>query len=506
MTSIPYDPSLVLGQLVYPNQIEELMEQAEIQKPQDRANDKFNTMVLSVYKFERIFQQMINMGVEGKNLEELRKQKGAVKAEMVASAIDLGKTTIVAQQKIFEYKMARQQKQISMSIESPIDFPNSPVIQFPASFDTMKFDVQMFRNEEMDQSSSAHASSVATKVGLAVMGTNPSDGAQYTVGVDASFSSSHSMAQTAEKHEIDSTIVITCVASHRMADLIEPCILHPVKLLNSWNALFPNDQLQTDPQRMFMVAMEADAEDRKESPEGNNAISLLSGCTKSSSFIGYVHILKSDETTSKQRSDSVASALQVSIERDWQVQSMSGNFGVSASAQSTAASLLSTSGLQNSCSFTVTGVIPTIECHTVETTVKKMQPDSQTVMKQLGTLNEATNSGAIIEKGDRASDNVGEAKIGGQFISLNNEYLKESVSALSEYDKTQNQVIDLNSMWTAFDDYRDKVREGNCGVPNNFFIKQIKKEDVAKNYIRTFYPNGGTGPEAMKGALGQQSS
>ena len=50
MTSIPFDPGLVLGNIVEMTRIAELEEVAELQEPINVANDKLNSLILSQYK------------------------------------------------------------------------------------------------------------------------------------------------------------------------------------------------------------------------------------------------------------------------------------------------------------------------------------------------------------------------------------------------------------------------------------------------------------------------
>lgn len=510
MTSIPYAPGLELGQIVVQKRIDQLMEIAEIQKPLDRANDKFNSMALMVYKYSAILDQMVAMGVEGEGLMELKNEMQAVKKEMALSAFDLVKQTMITEQKKFNLKMKHAQTAISISVESPVDFANSPVIKFQSSFNTFKFDIQFVRNEMNDQSSSTHASNVTTKLhasARAVDPTSPDGPTMYSGSLSVGVSKLANQAETAEYHDVDSTIIITASATHAQADILDPLILHPVKALDCWNAMFPEDQLKTDPQSVLKAALGGEDEKGGSEQDKNkdNAITLISGCTKGSSFIGYVHIFKSEKTTSFQSSESLAASLSQSISRQSFISALGVSSSFSDTASETTKNLLSSSQVSNSCSFVITGCCPSIESNTVETTVKTLQPSAEEVMKQLGAI-AAETSGKVKPEPERSllgdMINLATGKKGGQHIAMNNEYLTNVVSALGEHDKRQNQVIDINSMWTAFTDYIAQCKQGDIGVPINFFLKRVDKPAVAKNYIRTFYPNGATGEDAARGAFG----
>eukprot|EP00547_Thalassionema_nitzschioides_P002264 CAMPEP_0194217900 /NCGR_PEP_ID=MMETSP0156-20130528/22495_1 /TAXON_ID=33649 /ORGANISM="Thalassionema nitzschioides, Strain L26-B" /LENGTH=68 /DNA_ID=CAMNT_0038947061 /DNA_START=23 /DNA_END=229 /DNA_ORIENTATION=+ len=56
---------------------------------------------------------------------------------------------------------------------------------------------------------------------------------------------------------------------------------------------------------------------------------------------------------------------------------------------------------------------------------------------------------------------------------------------------------------TAFEDYVNKAIEGSCGVPTAYYMKDLHKADIAKCYIKRFFPNGATSQkQAMAGQLG----
>ena len=121
------------------------------------------------------------------------------------------------------------------------------------------------------------------------------------------------------------------------------------------------------------------------------------------------------------------------------------------------------------------------------------------------TTSSAINGASSGNVNKTMSESAGDAATGNSFIELNNEHLTNAVSALGDETRITNQVIDTNSMMTAFQDYVNKCIEGNCGVPINFFLKELTKPQIAKIYIRKFYPNGATNrKDAMKGQLGQE--
>lgn len=104
-------------------------------------------------------------------------------------------------------------------------------------------------------------------------------------------------------------------------------------------------------------------------------------------------------------------------------------------------------------------------------------------MGQLSAIQSATDTDVT-----SVSSEANKAKSGAQFIALNNGYIKEVVSNLSEVENKDNQMIDVNSLMTAFDDYVVKAAAGDAGVPINFFIKSISKAQIAKAWMKKFSP------------------
>lgn len=488
MTSIPADRGLNLGQIVPLWRIRQLQAIAELQNPVDLANDRLNNLTLSNYKIAMVFQQMVNMKVNLFSLGKLRAEMFALKAEMADAAIDLGAQIMIAERAIraLKAKVFKQTK-ITAMIESPIDFSLSKCEQFPLSFDSLKFDVQFFQVQTSADASTAFANSVSSYVGQQFSGSD-----QATSSMSAAASAHTTALSQVNTSRLEGTIVICAFASHKQMDIISPLVLDPEKAVHAWNSCFPLDRLRTNPIEMLAAAV-------LENPLSFGAINILTGAAKSSSFVGYVHLLKTEITTQTQYTASVAASVQESLENAMAISSYSGKFSANRQASTTVNALLSTARIQAQCSLHCEGIIPSIVSNEVSTTVQNLKPDPSAVMQQLGAISNASST----EVNTGMATAAAQAATGSQFIELNNSYISEVVQSLGEEDTIKNKVIDPNSLMTAFEDYVQKAQEGNCGVPTAYYLKQLTKADVAKCYIRRFYPNGAaTQAEARAGQLG----
>jgi hypothetical protein len=60
------------------------------------------------------------------------------------------------------------------------------------------------------------------------------------------------------------------------------------------------------------------------------------------------------------------------------------------------------------------------------------------------------------------------------------------ISAVSESDKASNNIIDLNSVMLALDDYIKQVRVADGGVPVNFYVTKLNKNRVLELWFKEY--------------------
>lgn len=533
MTSIPVDPTITLGNIVTVEKIDALIQIAEATKPAELANDRLNNLILSNYKIKMIHQQMVNMKVPLVTIEELVEEMTKLKMEMAEAAIELAKETITSERNIRDLKRVQAQKQISYSAESPLSWENTQIKPIAISYDSLKFDVNFFNfMKSDDQSSSTNTNDVTEQRTSVTSGEQAEDGTGPTVerksdsenhaenvaayvsdtfqawgdAPGGSTAASHrnvaqsSTASSSVNSSIEGTIVICAKCTHKMADMLAPCIFDARKTVAAWNYYYPEDYVKTDPTSIYraagMLGGGSGTGDEKR-------LRIVSGFSRGSSFVGFAHVLKMEKTETSQETSSKVSAVTEAIQRTMFLNQMQGNYGQTSEQSSATQSVLSSSNLTASCSLNCEGVIPSIKANSVAQAINRLKPDPSNVVQQMEAISSSANAtgGSSIEEG------AGNAANGASFIQLNNEHLANTASVLAEQDTAENKVIDINSMMTAFEDYVNKAIEGSCGVPINFYIKEIDKMEVAKIYIRKFFPNGALNVEdAQKGMMGSDNA
>ncbi len=474
-TSIPYDSSLVLGNLVSDKQIQDLEAIAKAEEPVNAAQEKLNALIQTKHKLDMTLQEMVNMNVPQDALAEFGDTITEVDKQLASAASDYGKAVVSSRGAIESAKAAAgtEGTKIAEMPESPIDWNKSNLKKMALSSDTMTADAQYLRNESEEDGSDAHASAVAASASATISSIF---GPKYSASTATSVKKA--VLNQTMNHKIAGTLVITATCTHKVSEVFAPFVMDPEKAVNAWNKLHTDDPINvTDKDSLKKAILGGSSE------KAGASLQLLSGQTMGSSFIGMVHVLQVEKTDSSQSSEAVSSKAQAEIEWGGFFAHGSGKFGIDGSFSDNIKNMLSTSDLTSHCSLITMGLIPSLKSNAVTTSISQLRPDATDVMKQLSAIQGATDTDV-----ESVSSESAKARAGQQFISLNNSYIDSVVSNLSTVDNNNNKIIDTNSLMTAFDDYVKKAAEGDCGVPINFFVREITKSEIAKAWLKKFSP------------------
>lgn len=469
-SSIPYDPSLILGNIVSQDKLDNIIAISKLQAPVDALQVQLNSFISLRKSINMTMQEMVEMGIDvsdlstdlaniDKNIKDAAKKYANKKIETEKQIQDLlGKVSMV-----------------SKEIESPIDYNKSLIKQMAISADSLQMNVQYFSYDENSQTSNTSAATVASFVSESLSIFGESQSSQASASAQAQVNSQKS------KHSISGTLVICITCTHKNAQVFAPFILDVDKAVRAWNALFPDNMIKTN-DAVSIAKIEATAETDKD-----KSFSILSGATYGSSFIGMVHVLNTSETTSSQVMESVAASMQETFDIGGWFASGTGGFGVDASFSDSAKNLLSTQNIQSHCSLIVMGIIPSIKSNQVKIGVQSFADfDPAKEMQQLAVL-----QGATATDNNTISSSADAARTGQQMITLKNATITSTLSGLSDIDDGANNMIDINSMMTAMDDYIQKCIAGgdNLGVPINYYLKPITQSMIARAWLAKYYPN-----------------
>jgi hypothetical protein len=466
-TSIPYDPSLALGNIVNPDKLDNLLELSGLQGPIDSAQDALNDLLLLKRSLQMTVVELNDLQID---TTDMQKQMDQVDQDIVKAATSYAQTSVKNLPLITQARS--KLTQVASEVESPIDYVRSQLKELPLSSDSLHMDVQYFSFDLQTQKSQDAMTSIKAFISGATsfMGNKRS--------IEISTAATAQVSKQVELHDIQGVLVITATAHHQGAKVWAPFYIDVDKGIRAWNELYKNDHIDMD-DTASIIAIEK--EDQQGTPK---AFNILSGATYGSSFVGLVHVLKSSETTSSQSMFSAAAALQAQMDVGGWFASASGGFGVDSSFSNSVKSLLSQQNIQSHVSLVTMGIIPTIVANTVDIVVKEFSdfsPDK--TMGQLAALQNVTAADQ-----SSVSDAAHQARTGQQLVALHTSALSAAVSAVAKGDAEQNQILDINSLMTAFTDFVTKAIAGNCGVPINYYLKPITKKQLAQMWIAKYLP------------------
>mmetsp|Transcript_25330 Transcript_25330/g.38410 ORF Transcript_25330/g.38410 Transcript_25330/m.38410 type:complete len:508 (-) Transcript_25330:271-1794(-) len=504
--SIPADPSMVLGQIVSLEKLENLKELAKILAPESFARDKLNALLLANYNLKALLMELTNLEVDEATLKSVEAKMKELKKKTGDAAIDLAAKSIKCQEDAAAFREKSGSSMIESAPESPYDMATLQVEGKPVAMDSINFDVQFFRIEE---DSTGHSTKVAKFVSQSLEGNGNSGTGSDPSAKDVSGKAEKATSEQTKNHKLEGTLVIVCTCTHKMANFVKGS-MDAARAVEAWNQLFPDSHFRTDPISLLKYANSKD----------EKAFNVLTGATYGSSFVGLAHFLEEVGDPNKTKGgdggdgdgggvgETMAKVLQEEATKELMLQEVSGKFGVSDEFTSTTRNMVNRSTISAHCSLICMGAVPDISPSTVQTFAMSQAGSSTTeVMTKLNAINQGGK-----DPGGAGQEGAG-AQLGQQFIEMEKAQMQASIDAMKGSDTPATiKVLDLDSLLTCFTNYlnivsgKDGASTTGGGAPINFYTRRIDKKAVAKAYITQFYPNGFLNPSGGGGGGGGDNS
>lgn len=482
-STIPYEPSLVLGNIVKQEKLDNAELIAAYQAEADAKEVTMNSLIALRTNLDMTVQELTNLGVE---TPEITAEIKELNKQISTAAAEYGKVKLETEKNI--QPLRATMSMMSDDIESPLDYTKSEVKSMGVSSDSMQLNVRYFSVDSNKERSESQASSIGGFVSEAMSGFGQAHAMQLSKSVQKQFGMQNA------NHELEGTLVISISCTHKNARIFSPLILDPDKMVAAWNKAFPDEVIDTQKSPLKLW-------EELEKSSCNKLVYVLSGATYGSSFVGMIHVLKSDSMNTVQNMEGVAQKLQTQFKLGGWFADLQGGFGVEDSFANSVKNLISSQNIQSHCSLATMGVIPSIKSNQVKMGVKQFadsDPDKE--MQKLATL-----QGATATENNTLESSASAARTGKQMISLHNATIQSTLTGSSEIDDGQNGMIDINSLMTAMDDYVQKCSSGddNIGVPINYYLKSLDKATTLKAWLEKYYPkeniSGGDQPEPEPG-------
>jgi hypothetical protein len=466
-TPIPIEhPSLTLGGVVARNVLKPVADIVSNQARIEGAQQKLSSYLLMKRSLSMMLNELLDMGID---VSDVKPRIDAIDQAIKRAATEYMTTRLGAEEAI---QAAREQLSSVSSpelVESPIDYGASQLRSLPLSSDSMKLDAQYFSC--IDESEEDMAADIERYVRESVGGLDSRSG-------DLAKEAGAQVARQLKNNSMTGTLVITVSCGHRNVSVFDPLVIDPDKAVAAWNRLFPGSALHTDDHTQMQTAgTTQSASTGSESAE--ESISLVTGVTYGSSFVGMVHFLKTsgvhtgvDEKTAQQMRE----RLRVG---GWLAQA-SGGFGVDQAALNEVRKVLSMQSVSAHVSVIVSGALPSIASNEVKLTINKIaQPDPAKGLELPTIPGDDGDSGT-----DTIDSDAARSKKVSQAVELQSARTNSLIRTLSEVDRGTNRVLDVNSLMSAFENYLAAIHEEGAGVPTGFHLRTLGKREIAKLWLK----------------------
>jgi hypothetical protein len=412
-------------------------------------------------------QELTNMNVETAGLI---KNSDAISQSIVAAATEYADTRLAQETGIQQLKAKLQT--VNASPESPMDYDKSRVREMPLSADSLTMDMQYFSFNENEQ----HVSNTIATIRDFIDASTDVLGDAMSNKISTAATSQ--INRQKENHDITGTLIITASCTHRNAVVISPFVIDIDKAITVWNELFPEgDRVNTnEPAAIRELAKNESSSDK--------SISLLSGATYGSSFVGMVHVLRKE--TTKALPQEAVDAIQEQFKVGKWFATESGGFGIDPSFSSDIKNLISSQGITAHVTIITMGVVPSVKSNELRAGVKTLtEVDTVKTANEISVVTDTADDIKTLSSSAARSQSLAEMQ------SIKSASVQNVMMGLGKIDEAANRVLDVNSMMTAFEDYTGKVNSGRVGVPINYYLKKITRAELAAQWIQKYYPDTG---------------
>jgi hypothetical protein len=461
-TIIPIEhPSLALGSVVARNVLKPLADIVSNQSRIEGAQQKLSSYLLMKRSLAMMVNELLDMGIDTSDVKpRLEEVDQAIKR----AATEYMTTRLGAEEAIQAAREALSSVSSPELIESPIDYSASQLRSIPLSSDSIKLDAQYFSC--IDESEQDMAANIERYVRESVGGLESRTG-------DLAKEAGAQVARQLKNNSMTGTLVITASCSHRNVALFDPLVIDPDKAVAAWNHAFPSSVLSSDDRAQMQSAAAQEAQSKQES------MSLVTGVTYGSSFVGMVHFLNTsgvstgvDEETARR----VRERLQIG---GW-LEHASGGFGVDQESLNEVRKILSMQSVSAHVSVIVSGALPSIASNEVKLTINKIaQPDPSKGLELPVIAGDDTGGDT-----DSIDSDAARSKKVNQAVKLQSARTDSLIRALNEADRGANRVLDVNSLMGAFENYLAAIHEEGAGVPTGFHLRAIGKREIARLWLK----------------------
>ncbi|WP_332740998.1 hypothetical protein [Hydrogenophaga sp.] len=465
-SSIPFDhPSLVLGHVVNTDLLTLLEKIASLQAKTDAAFERMNSFIAMRRGLSMTINELLALGVD---ITALKAKIVELNQNVSEAARDYMTARIANDTGVQQLREQVATIENVAGLESPLDFTGVQVQRLPLAADSIKMDVQYFSYGSNDSSSMEAISGIEEMVREATQISSATKDVPKEVAAQVS--------RQLKNHSLTGTLVITASATHRSTAMLEPIKLDPDKAVDVWNSLHGanGDGINTADLASVIEVSEA-----AEGAANAKSLALLTGANYGSSFIGMVHMVN-NEMSSTGPTAAQEAALQEQMRLGGWMKAATGGFGVDEGVLEQVRKLLSTQNVSTHANLIVLGSVPSIASSQLRMGVTSLLDDQQRAASKVpGTSHETRQT----------TSSMAEVAVrGGQQMAMQSGLMQSVMHGLGTIDHGSNKVVDLNTLMNAFDNYITQlVDPKSVGIPISFFFKKISRKHIARLWLDKYF-------------------
>eukprot|EP01084_Bolivina_argentea_P265738 450554_1 len=219
------------------------------------------------------------------------------------------------------------------SIESPVNWGDSKIDYIDRGEDSIQINAHFFDQNKVKQSGGSYAANVAHS---ASYDTKTLFGSKFEASINDSVH--RSVTKTSEQHAVESTLLLTAVATHKFVKQFNPLIIDTTKLVNAWNYMHIDDKIS-------VKGTLEEGKDNTKTDKPPNHLSMISEEFLGSCLIGMVHFIKKEETQSRQESLAVQATARMKVTESCILASITGQTSIASQVASKFAEASSSTGI-----------------------------------------------------------------------------------------------------------------------------------------------------------------
>ncbi|CAH0043062.1 unnamed protein product [Clonostachys rhizophaga] len=278
-SSIPYDPSLVLGSVLSNATLQLVNEISRAEAPVSATREELEALVASRKSLGKTKSELINLGIDTSPIDD---EINNLSSRIASVTEDYARIKLKVEAAVGSLRSKIYGIGNSAGVERPIDFLKAQQVSIPLAAESLKVDAQYFSMDPNEQSANSFASNISSVVSDATSWLGTRLSAEISQAAEAQ------VLGQVKRHSVAGTLILSASCTHRDGLILEPLAIDPEKGIKAWNRLFPDDRIDaTKPREMVELARTADGS------EADNKLGLVSGMSLGSSFIGMVHVLNS---------------------------------------------------------------------------------------------------------------------------------------------------------------------------------------------------------------------